>query len=72
MLDVILKISPSNLNFLGQRALLLKKMGHSKEAMVDLKKYFSFTGIEDSPEEMKRAFYELKSTDVHSFSNLSH
>ena len=66
MLDVSLIISPSNLNFLSQRALLLKKMGHHKEALLDLKKYFSFTCLDNSPEEIKIAFYELKSTDIHS------
>ena len=66
MLDVSLMISPSNLNLLSQRALLLKKMGHHKAALSDLKKYFSFTNIEDSPEEIRLAFYELKSTDSYS------
>ncbi len=60
MLDVILKISPSNLKFLSQRALLLKRMGLYKEAMADLKKYFSFTSLEGSPEEIQIAFYDMK------------
>ena len=71
MLDVVLKISPSNLNFLGQRALLLKKMRLYREAMVDFKKYFSFVGLENAPQDIKMSFYELKSIELRSVSNWS-
>ena len=59
MLDVCLILAPCDLNFLSQRALLLKQIGSHQKALMDLKKYFSFTPMSDSSEELKVAFYEL-------------
>ena len=72
MLDVVLKISPSNLNSLKERALLLKKIGHYEEALNDIKKYFSFTSLDDSPQDVKMAFQELKSNHLRPISPSPH
>lgn len=55
MLDVSLILSPSNLNFLSQRALLLKQTDNHKKALMDFKKYVSFTPSTESSEQLKRA-----------------
>lgn len=58
-LSMILKIVPTNLRYLGERAVLRKEMGHHKEAQQDLKRYFSFTDVSQAPIEIQNAAREL-------------
>lgn len=59
ILSMLLKIEPNNLKYLGERALLRKELGHHKEALQDLKRYFSFTDIKLAPLEIQMASREL-------------
>lgn len=60
VLTMLLKIEPNNTSYLGQRALLRKKLGLSREALNDLKRYFSLTERSLAPIEMQRAHVELE------------
>jgi len=60
VLNIILKIDPAHLAFLGQRALLRKDLGQPKDALCDLKRYFSFTDKNQAPPELQMAYYELQ------------
>lgn len=71
VLSMLLKIEPNNLKYLGERALLRKEMGHHKEAMQDLKRYFSFTDITCAPHEIQLAARELQALQMYS-SDLVH
>ncbi|MGE0764447.1 MAG: transglutaminase family protein [Bdellovibrionales bacterium] len=63
--NVILKVEPQNSRIIGRRALLCRKMGLDKEALADLKRYFSFVDRGQAPTEMVVAFQELTGrTDV--------
>ncbi len=59
VLSMILKIEPTNLKYLGERALMRKEMGHIKEAQQDLKRYFSFTDVSNAPADIQLASREL-------------
>lgn len=59
-LNVILKIHPAHLTFLGQRALLRKELGLVQDSMADLNRYFSFQEKDQAPPELQMAYFELK------------
>lgn len=59
--NVLLKLDGANLRYLGCRALLRQRLGYVKEAMGDLKRYFSFVDRAHAPSELQTAYYELKS-----------
>lgn len=60
-LGLILKIEPENTRYLAERALLRRKMGLGKEALSDLKRYFSFTDRDLAPQSLIHAYDELVS-----------
>jgi regulator of sirC expression with transglutaminase-like and TPR domain len=72
VLSMLLKIEPTNLKYLGERALLRKQMGHHKEALQDLKRYFSFTDITQAPLEIQHAARELQALSVLSNPEMLH
>jgi regulator of sirC expression with transglutaminase-like and TPR domain len=72
VLSMLLKIEPTNLKYLGERALLRKQMGHHKEALQDLKRYFSFTDITQAPPEIQMASRELHALNVVSNPEMLH
>jgi regulator of sirC expression with transglutaminase-like and TPR domain len=55
----ILDLQPTNLNLLGERALLYKQMGHQKNALSDLKRYFAFSDRNRAPLELVKLYDEL-------------
>jgi len=57
--NAILDFQPSNLSLVGERALILSRMGHLKGALSDLKRYFSFHERERAPSELVGLFDEL-------------
>lgn len=59
MYNVILKVEPLNSRVLGRRALLRRKLAMDKEALADLKRYFTFVDRTQAPPDMVRAFQEL-------------
>lgn len=59
LLDALLNIDPSNLNYLGQRALLYKDLNQRKPALEDLKRYFSYVEQAAAPDNIQNAYYEL-------------
>lgn len=59
-LDILLKLEPSNLKNIHTRALINKKLHFHKEALNDIRRYYSLNGEENSPVELKVAYYELK------------
>ncbi|MCB0384466.1 MAG: hypothetical protein KDD43_03665, partial [Bdellovibrionales bacterium] len=58
--NVLLKMEPSNLKVLARRSLLLREMGQAKEAIADLKRYFSFVDRSQASPELQMAFLELQ------------
>ncbi len=58
--DLLLQIDDTNTAILGQRALLRQKLGFVKEAMSDLKRYFSFVERTHAPTELQQAWLELE------------
>ncbi len=58
--DLLLQIDDTNTAILGQRALLRQKLGFMKEAMSDLKRYFSFVERTHAPTEIQQAWLELE------------
>ena len=64
VLSMLLKIEPTNLRWIGERALLRKQMGHLKEAQQDLKRYFSFIDISNAPTEIQVASKEIQALSV--------
>lgn len=59
--NLLLQIDDGNTNILGQRALLRQKLGYNREALNDLKRYFSFVERADAPTELQQAWMELES-----------
>lgn len=55
----LLQFQPSNVQALGERALLHRRLGHSKSALADLKRYFAFVERDGAPSDLRRAFDEL-------------
>lgn len=58
--NIHLKLEPSNLKVLARRSLLLREMGQAKEAIADLKRYFSFVDKSQASPELQMAFLELQ------------
>ncbi|NJL24753.1 MAG: hypothetical protein HC902_06015 [Calothrix sp. SM1_5_4] len=50
----------SNTTVLGQRALLRQRLGFAREALSDLKRYFSFVEQSHAPTELQQAWLELE------------
>lgn len=57
--NVLLKVEPQNSKALGQRALLRRQLGLEKDALADLKRYFSFVDRSQAPAELLAIFQEL-------------
>jgi regulator of sirC expression with transglutaminase-like and TPR domain len=55
----ILDLQPTNLPLIGERALLFKQMGHDKNALSDLKRYFAFSDRKRAPQELVKLYDEL-------------
>jgi regulator of sirC expression with transglutaminase-like and TPR domain len=72
VLSMILKVEPTNLRHLGERALLRKQMGHLKEAQQDLKRYFSFVDISNAPTEIQMASKEIQALSTAASSEVIH
>ena len=60
--NLMLQIDDSNIAVLGQRALLRRKLGFNREALSDLKRYFSFVEKSHAPGELQQAWLELENT----------
>ena len=59
-LNTRLVIEPNNLELIAERALLRQRMGFVKEALQDLKRYFSFVDKEHAPLEIQMAFNQME------------
>ena len=58
----MLHMDDTNTFVLGQRALLRQKLGFTREALADLKRYFSFVERMHAPVELQQCWMELEST----------
>lgn len=59
--NLMLQVDDSNTSVLGQRALLRQKLGFTREALSDLKRYFSFVEKSHAPIELQQAWLQLES-----------
>lgn len=59
--DVLLRLEPSHLGTLADRALLRQRLGYAKEALLDIKRYFSFVDQNQAPNEIQIAYRQLQS-----------
>jgi regulator of sirC expression with transglutaminase-like and TPR domain len=59
--NLMLQMDDCNTSVLGQRALLRQKLGFTREALSDLKRYFSFVEKSHAPTELQQAWLELES-----------
>ncbi len=59
VLSMLLVLQPNNLKYLSDRALLRKSLGFQKEALSDIKRYFSFCDMENAPSDIQAAFKEI-------------
>jgi regulator of sirC expression with transglutaminase-like and TPR domain len=60
--NLLLQIDDGNTDILGQRALLRHKLGYSRDALSDLKRYFSFVERGQAPLELQQAWLALENT----------
>ncbi|MGZ3722327.1 MAG: transglutaminase family protein [Bdellovibrionales bacterium] len=60
--DLLLQMDESNTMILGQRALLRHKLGFTREALSDLKRYFSFIEKSHAPSELQQCWLALENT----------
>lgn len=60
--NLILQLDETNSAVLGQRALLRHKLGYAREALADLKRYFSFNEKSHAPIELQQAWLDLETT----------
>ncbi|MBX3021016.1 MAG: hypothetical protein KF799_05010 [Bdellovibrionales bacterium] len=58
--NLMLQMDDTNTCILGQRALLRQKLGFTREALSDLKRYFSFVEQTHAPAELQQAWLELE------------
>lgn len=58
--NLLLQLDDTNTTVLGQRALLRQKLGFTREALSDLKRYFSFVEQTHAPTELQQAWLELE------------
>ncbi len=59
--NLILQMDDTNTAVLGQRALLRQRLGFTRDALCDLKRYFSFVEKVHAPSEIQQAWLELES-----------
>lgn len=59
--NLMLHVDESNTALLAQRALLRQRLGFTREALSDLKRYFSFVERAQAPIEIQQAWRELES-----------
>lgn len=57
--NALITYQPSNLQLLGERALLHRRLGHFKSALADLKRYFAFHDRARASEELVKLHDEL-------------
>lgn len=57
--DVLISYQPSNLQLVGERALLHRRLGNFKNALADLKRYFAFHDKSKAPAELTKLYDEL-------------
>jgi regulator of sirC expression with transglutaminase-like and TPR domain len=60
LLNVLLVLNPHCLESLAHRGLLQQRLGHTREALHDFKKYFSFVELDSAPMQVQSAFRQLK------------
>lgn len=60
LLSMLIRVDPSNLDYLAQRALLRREMGMPREAITDLKRYFAFSHQDKAPTNLQVALRELE------------
>jgi len=58
--NLMLQMDDTNTCILGQRALLRQKLGFHREALSDLKRYFSFVEQAHAPSDIQQAWLELE------------
>jgi hypothetical protein len=58
----MLQLDESNTTVLGLRAQLRHKLGFNREALGDLKRYFSFIEQSHAPSELRQIWLELEHT----------
>lgn len=61
-LNILVVLAPEELNYLADRALLLKDLDRTYESLNDLKRYFSFMDFSQAPKSLVLALYELDPT----------
>jgi regulator of sirC expression with transglutaminase-like and TPR domain len=59
--NLLLQLDDTNTSILGQRALLRQKLGFTREALNDLKRYFSFIEKTHAPPELQQCWLQLQS-----------
>jgi regulator of sirC expression with transglutaminase-like and TPR domain len=60
--NLMLQLDEANTDILGQRALLRQKLGFTREALSDLKRYFSFIERTHAPVELQQCWFALEGT----------
>lgn len=60
--NLMLQLDETNTAVLGQRALLRQRLGFTRDALCDLKRYFSFVEQSHAPGELQQAWLELEAT----------
>ncbi len=60
--NLVLQVDETNTVMLGQRALLRHRLGFDREALADLKRYFSFVDRVHAPSALVQAWLELENT----------
>jgi regulator of sirC expression with transglutaminase-like and TPR domain len=60
--NLSLHLDESNLPVLGRRALLRQRLGFAREALADLKRYFSFVDRSHAPIELQKLMIQLEAT----------
>jgi regulator of sirC expression with transglutaminase-like and TPR domain len=60
--NLMLHVDDSNTAILGARALLRQKLGFNRDALSDLKRYFSFVEKSHAPAELQQAWMTLENT----------
>ena len=59
ILNALLKIEPSKISFLAEKAIIYKKIGQYKESLRNFRRYFSFVEKKNAPLEVQKAYKEL-------------
>lgn len=58
--NLLLQLDDTNTSILGQRALLRQRLGFAREALSDLKRYFSFIEKNHAPIELQQCWLQLQ------------